>query len=273
MSKPTLVPPHQSYPSTFPPLLTPSETEAVKDLRGKLPGLIPSDFSQEERQHATRFADDDCMRRYLVAHKWLAEKAAKGLSETIIWRKEYRVDYITAEEIESEAKHGTNYVSGFDRIGRPIVYLKKKDKTENHDLNVRMLVHVLETAIKAMPKGVEKVAIIMDFTHYTRANSPPLHISRLTLHIFSAHYPERLGISMMFNSPWVFSTFWTLFSPFIDPVTKDKIKFFKWAKGQEKESPLLEIIESSQLEMTYGGQSDFQFDCDLYWDCVRQTLS
>ncbi|KAJ3294541.1 hypothetical protein HK104_003505 [Borealophlyctis nickersoniae] len=270
---PILVAPHDTYPTSFPPAFTPEQAGQIDGFQKRLEeDVIPKEFTDEEKEKARRFCDPTCLRRYLVAHRWKLDDAVKGLRDTLLWRKEYKVDSITAEEIASEAKGATNYFNGFDIHGRPILYLKKKDGTENHQLNVRMLVHNIETAIKAMPAGVEKLLVIMDFTLYSRANSPPLSISRLTLHILSAHYPERLGATFMVNAPWVFNVFWTMFSPFVDVNTRAKIRFAKWTKGQEGISPLLQEVEAGMLECTYGGSLDFVYDHDVYWEAVSKVL-
>ncbi|KAJ3051972.1 hypothetical protein HK097_007013 [Rhizophlyctis rosea] len=263
-----LKPPHDTYPSSFPPV-SQEQSTSLATIRSRIEtDVVPATFTPPEKELAKQWLDDACLRRYLVAHKGNVEAAVKGLKETVVWRKEYKVSSIRADEVKSEAVSGCNYFNGFDRAGRPIIYLKKKATSENPELNVRLLVYTIETAIKAMPQGIEKLHIIMDFTLYTRANSPPLHISRLTLSILQNHYPERLGRCHMVNAPWVFSLFWNMFSPFVDPITREKIKFVTLTKGKAKEgekSPILEDVEEGMLEVEYGGKNGFVYDHDAYW--------
>ena len=57
--------------------------------------------------------------------------------------------------------------------------------------------------------------------------------SKHTLEILQCHYPERLHRAYICNPPWVFSTFWTVIKPFVDPVTKTKIAFCSGSKGMQ----------------------------------------
>jgi hypothetical protein len=43
--------------------------------------------------------------------------------------------------------------TSFDKFGRPILYLKKGTKAHDFEMNVRLLVLMLEQAIKVMPEG------------------------------------------------------------------------------------------------------------------------
>lgn len=43
---------------------------------------------------------------------------------------------------------------------------------------------------------------------YSRANSPPMHVSRGTLSIMQNHYPERLHHCFLVNAPWLFRAGW-----------------------------------------------------------------
>ncbi|KAJ3034120.1 hypothetical protein HDV00_005441 [Rhizophlyctis rosea] len=277
LTTPSLRPEKASYPPTYSEPLTEEQNSALATVRSQVKEIVPSTFTEHEQAYAINWLTDACLRRYLVAHKWNVENAVKGLKDTVTWRKEYGVDSITPEEVRPESVTGCNYFNGFDKAGRPIIYLKKRAVSENPELNVRLLVYSIETAINAMPEGIGKLHIIMDFTHYTRANSPPLHISRLTLTILQSHYPERLGRIHMMNSPRVFSFFWSLFSPFVDPITRDKIRFVTWdktktfEKGGKNNSPVLEDIDVNVLEKDYGGKSEFTFDHDLYWKTAREV--
>lgn len=75
----------------------------------------------------------------------------------------------------------------------------------------------------AAPDG--KMAWLVDFVGYTRANSPPIKVSLQTMHILQNHYPERLGRAVSFQPPFIFEITWKAVSPFIDPVTKKKLVF------------------------------------------------
>lgn len=95
--------------------------------------------------------------------------------------------------------------------------------------------------------------------NYSRANSPPMHVSRGTLSIMQNHYPERLHHCFLVNAPWLFRAGWRVrlqrgcgrvpsriaklcllsltcclwccwyvtqvLSPFVDAVTKAKLEF------------------------------------------------
>ena len=52
-----------------------------------------------------------------------------------------------------------------------------------------------------------------------------LQVARQTLSILSSYYPETLSLSVLLNMPWIVRTFINLIWPFVDPVTKQKVKF------------------------------------------------
>ena len=63
-----------------------------------------------------------------------------------------------------------------------------------------------------------------------------------------------------------------MFSPFVDPITREKIKFVTWAKGKAnclEKSPILEDVEEEMLEVEYGGKNLFVYDHDQYWNSAR----
>jgi len=45
------------------------------------------------------------------------------------------------------------------------------------------------------------------------------------LNILQNHYPERLGLALILNVPWIVDVFFKMIKPFIDPVTREKMKF------------------------------------------------
>jgi CRAL/TRIO domain len=59
--------------------------------------------------------------------------------------------------------------------------------------------------------------------------------------------------------PWYVTTFFKLISPFIDPVTKTKMKF---------NEPLQNHVPPEQLMKDYGGNVDFEYDHATYWPAL-----
>ena len=59
--------------------------------------------------------------------------------------------------------------------------------------------------------------------------------------------------------PWYVTAFLKLVSPFVDPVTKAKIKY---------NEPLTDHVPSAQLFRDAGGAVDFEYDHDVYWPAL-----
>jgi hypothetical protein len=59
--------------------------------------------------------------------------------------------------------------------------------------------------------------------------------------------------------PWYVNAFLKLISPFIDPVTKTKMRY---------NEPLTDHIPASQLMKNAGGEVDFAYDHSVYWPAL-----
>lgn len=57
------------------------------------------------------------------------------------------------------------------------------------------------------------------------AQAAPFKTSLDCLHIVQNHYPERLGLAVLYNFSSALGIFWAMFRPFIDPVTASKVQF------------------------------------------------
>lgn len=64
--------------------------------------------------------------------------------------------------------------------------------------------------------------------------------------------------------PWYVTAFLKLLSPFIDPVTKTKMKY---------NEPLINHVPASQLLKASGGDVDFVYDHEVYWPALDQLAS
>jgi hypothetical protein len=80
------------------------------------------------------------------------------------------------------------------------------------------------------------------------------------LNILQNHYPERLAASLILNVPLVIQVFFKMISPFIDPVTRDKMKF--------NPKPIEDgLFAADELFKGggWGGSRDFVWDHEKYW--------
>lgn len=80
-------------------------------------------------------------------------------------------------------------------------------------------------------------------------------------------YPERLGKARVINLPWVIKGFFKLITPFIDPVTKEKLSF---------EQDCSKSVDSSHLEKAFGGEADLHKDAyvhEEYWTGPRGVVT
>ncbi len=208
------------------------------------------------------FGFDVSCYRYLQANDWNLEAATKMLKESILWRTDYFP--ITAEEVVEESLTGKNYVNGFDRDGRPVLYLKpRNESTPSSERQVKFLVYNLEKAIQLMPKGIHQLIIVIDFEGMSFSKQPSISISRKVISILANHYPERLFKALLVNSPWFFSKTFTLLSPFINQVTRSKICFVDLKSNP---NAVCDFIPKDSLEAEYGGDFRFTYHHPVYWE-------
>ncbi|KAF2490050.1 phosphatidylinositol transfer protein [Lophium mytilinum] len=203
----------------------------------------------------------ECILRYLRATKWHVPQASKRLLETIVWRREYGVEGFTADYIAPENGTGKQVIYGYDNEGRSCLYLNpNKQNTKQGERQVQHLVYMLERVIELNPPGQETLALLINFKESSASSNPSVATGKQVLNILQNHYPERLGRALISHLPWYVTAFFKLISPFIDPLTKTKMKF---------NEPLTDHVPASQLIKNSGGEVDFTYDHDVYWPALN----
>ncbi|KAI9487364.1 MAG: CRAL-TRIO domain-containing protein [Benjaminiella poitrasii] len=217
------------------------------------------------------FLTEGTIHRYMRARKWNYEAAKTMLENTIKWRREYKPDEVDADAVRVEAETGKMYYSGFDRMGRPLWIMKPRyENSKDSDRQVKHIVFCLERGIRLMPPQVEKISIVVDFKDSTASNNASVGTCKKFLDILGNHYPERLGIAFLVNAPWFFFTTFKLIAPFMDPVTRNKIKFINPDDTKQNTNTdqinMKDYIPLEQMEVSLGGHYNFEFDIDTYWN-------
>ena len=250
--------------------------------------------SERDQEKLRSFVDENCAKRYLKACNLCLKSAENMLVNTLKWRLEYKPDEIGADEVAAELSQGMNYINGFDKAGRPVIYMRsRRQKSKDFHAQIRLMVFLFEKALKLT--NADSFVLLIDYVGYTRAHVHSMSQAREVLNIFNNHYPERLFRIYNVNPPWFFWTFFTLVSPFISSVTKNKIHFIKfdashmkseiidkpscWNIGEEEKErisksakPILDHIDESMLEDMYGGSFSFDFEPKTYLDSLCASL-
>lgn len=210
----------------------------------------------------------ECLLRYLRATKWHEKDAEKRLLETLAWRREYGVEELTADHISPENETGKQVILGYDKEARVCQYLSPgRQNTEPSPRQVQHLVYMVERVIDIMPAGQETLALLINFKQSkSRSNTAPgLGLAREVLHILQHHYPERLGKALIINMPWIVTGFFKLITPFIDPNTREKLKF---------NEDMSQYVPPEQMWSEFSsGKLDFDYDHSVYWPALHKLCS
>jgi hypothetical protein len=66
---------------------------------------------------------------------------------------------------------------------------------------------------------------------------------------------------VMTTVPWVVWGFFKLITPFIDPLTREKLKF---------NEDMTQYVPKEQLWTEFGGELNFEYDHSTYWPALRK---
>ncbi|KAK0530539.1 hypothetical protein OC834_003280 [Tilletia horrida] len=243
------------------PPLSNTQQARVDEIRAYVVELHGAGLAEDDPYYAfeeTWVHEDYLPERYLIATGWDVAAAKTRIRSTLEWRRSFQPECISPDEVKPEALTGKHFISGFDKQGRPIFTVcPRHENTKNYDQQLRYMVWSFERCIQLMPTGVTQLNLVMSLEGNNAANNPPMSSSRTALNIMQGHYPCRLARAICNRGPWFFSVFFRIISPFIDPVTRQKIFF---------NPNMTSFANNDQVTTEWeGGEYDYEWDFESYW--------
>ncbi|GAA6055475.1 hypothetical protein JCM3770_002846 [Rhodotorula araucariae] len=208
--------------------------------------------------------------RCFRAVKWDYAAALRRAEETAVWRREYGVEEMKEADVWPEGETGKELVFGFDVNCRPVLYMHPyRQNTEVGPRQIAFVVWCLERTIDLAPPtdpATEMLCLCIDFgANLKDAKGQPTTLgqARKVLEILQTYYCERLGKAVCVNIPQIFFAFYKLVSPFVDPITKEKIRFLDKADATA-------LIPPQQLQKIFGGDVNLVYDHATYFPALTK---
>ena len=123
---------------------------------------------------------------------------------------------------------------------------------------------MLDRTVDMMPPGQENACLIINFKGASSGKIPTVGQARQVLNILQGHNPERLGKALISELPWYVNTFFKLISPFIDPVTREKMKF---------NPPIRQFVPPERLWNHHEGDLNFVYEHGVYWPALEKETT
>ncbi|MED6134410.1 hypothetical protein PIB30_036747 [Stylosanthes scabra] len=148
-----------------------------------------------------------------------------------------------------------------DRLGRTVLIMRPgmhQNKASPED-DMRHLVYLLENAILRLPEGQEQTTWLLDFDGFSLSTNIPIKTSRDIIYVLQNHYPERLGVVILYNPPRIFEVFFKAVRYFIDPKTTQKLKFV-YPNNKESVEFMNSLFDVENLPSEFGGKATLKYD-------------
>ncbi|KAJ0014480.1 hypothetical protein Pint_20820 [Pistacia integerrima] len=242
---------------------------------------------------------DTAIIRYLKARNWNTKKATKMLDESLKWRLKYKPENIRWEDIAQEAETGKIYRADYhDKFGRVVLILRPGfQNTKSTELQIKYLVYCMENAIMHLNPEKDQMVWLIDFQGWTMS-SISMKVTRETANVLQNHYPERLGLAILYNPPKVFESFWAnehnkgienIASIFIIKLLKieklvspaiwlnlslsrrhtKKVRF-AYSDDIQSQKIMEALFDMDKLESVFGGKNTAGFNYEAYAKRMRE---
>lgn len=133
------------------------------------------------------------------------------------------------------------------------------DTPEDPPGKVKIMFYQMERATRMANVnnfGDDGLVWLVDCTDFSLRISGEVTTAKEIIDAVSSHYPERLGLLLLYNAPWIFGFFWKLCVPFVASTTIKKVVFIS---KSEKEKFLDYISEVKKEKRFYFNFIKFIF--------------
>ncbi|XP_022768298.1 random slug protein 5-like isoform X2 [Durio zibethinus] len=179
-------------------------------------------------------------------------------------------EQLAKEEVAHEAETGKIYRSNYiDKHGRTVLVMRPGcQNSKSTKGQIRYLVYCMENAILNLPSDQEQMVWLIDFNGFNMSHIS-VKLTRETAHVLQDHYPERLGMAILYNAPKFFEPFWTVVKPFLEPRTRNKVKFV-YSDDLNTKKIMEDLFDIEKLESAFGGNDDSGFNIVKYAERMRE---
>ncbi|XP_065058869.1 uncharacterized protein LOC135686544 [Rhopilema esculentum] len=210
----------------------------------KLKFILEPYFQANEEKRLS----EACIKRFLRAFL-TTEETHEAIVRFLEWRDKFHVSSLCADDPEIAKEHAIGrccVMDTKDRDGRPVVLVKVRlhdpSTRDMHSLT-NYTIHMLEQLASHCNEDViDNFCIIFDLKGFSLRNMDYTYVKRL-IWILQNCYPERLGVCLIINSPWIFYGCWSVIKLWINEVTASKIIFVQNEDDLEDFVPLDSIPE------------------------------
>ena len=223
----------------------------------------------EHDQMTTRY-NDYYLLRFCRARNFKLDKVLQMFNMFLDWRAEHKVDesmviYKCPNMPEVKKMYNFGY-HGTDLGGRPF-YIDQPCMFDIDDLmsivtydelyqyylrEYERLIHVMFPACStAAGTRIEQTFSLlnMDGFSMSKLKEKSRDFVKLAIKIGGDYYPEIMFKMFIVNTPFMFKAAWTIFKPFIDEKTRDKISIV----GSKFQKDLFKYVDPSNVPEFLGG--------------------
>lgn len=211
--------------------------------------------------------DDHFLLKWLRARDFSVEKAEFMLRESMNVRRQMKLDTLVetykVPEVLSKYYPGGHF--GFDREGTPVFIdpigqidfrgllssVKKNEIIRFKAYLAEYTQFLCRQQSSKLGKRIDQVVMVMDMEglglkHLWR---PGVTLFNKITAFYEDNYPEMMKNILVINAPRIFPIAYALVKPFLNEVTRNKVKIL----GVDWKTELLEYIDEDNLPEYYGG--------------------